>query len=203
MASLFAHGFSPSPGTSLLEVGCGAGEFLSELLGHVEHDVVLAGTDISPTALERARAKLEPAGAGRVALSQADIRELPFPDGAFHHVVALGVLEHVRDMTAATNELARVVAPGGAVWIFSSNTRSLLYVERLVRQALRLWPFGFQRNLSPAQLAALLPPPLIPVDVWAEPASWDFPLVAATDRALRSVSRTCGRYAALKAKRVS
>jgi SAM-dependent methyltransferase len=43
----------------------------------------------------------------------ADLRELPFEDGAVHLVYASHVLEHVDDDARAIREIRRVLAPGG------------------------------------------------------------------------------------------
>lgn len=45
---------------------------------------------------------------------------LPFQDGAFPMVISVAVLEHVRDPFACVDELARVVAPGGELWLEAS-----------------------------------------------------------------------------------
>src|SRR5919204_2960475 len=42
---------------------------------------------------------------------------LPFRDGVFDGVVFQAVLEHVRDASAALNEIARVLRPGGSVFV--------------------------------------------------------------------------------------
>jgi len=44
---------------------------------------------------------------------QADLTDLPFPDGRFDVVLSSHVLEHIRDDGAAISELARVLRPGG------------------------------------------------------------------------------------------
>ena len=46
---------------------------------------------------------------------QADAEELPFEDGAFDLVMAIGVLHHLPDPRRALNSLARLVRPGGHV----------------------------------------------------------------------------------------
>lgn len=43
----------------------------------------------------------------------ADLRALPFPDGAFDGALNVVTLEHVTDPQAVVAELARVLAPGG------------------------------------------------------------------------------------------
>jgi SAM-dependent methyltransferase len=73
----------------------------------------LAGThfvDISAPALARL------AGRGGTAVL-APVTALPFPDGAFDLVCALDIVEHVGDDERALAELARVTAPGGALFL--------------------------------------------------------------------------------------
>lgn len=47
----------------------------------------------------------------------ADAAQLPLPDNAFEAVACLEVLEHVRDPGKVVAEIARVLRPGGRVWI--------------------------------------------------------------------------------------
>lgn len=47
----------------------------------------------------------------------ADAAHLPFADGVFDAVICLEVIEHVRDPQRVLDEIARVLRPGGAVWL--------------------------------------------------------------------------------------
>jgi len=73
----------------------------------------IAAAGGTPVAVDAARGMLA-AGAGtRAHAVQADIRSLPFRDGAFGGVVAAFSLNHVADTAAALREAARVVESGG------------------------------------------------------------------------------------------
>jgi SAM-dependent methyltransferase len=63
---------------------------------------------------------------------------LPFPDEAFACASSVAVLEHLDDDAAAVRELARVVRPGGRVWI----TVPLAYRYILPP----LWPVYFRHD---------------------------------------------------------
>lgn len=87
-------------GRSVLDIACGAGEWLAELQ---QRGAIASGIDISARAVERAHARLP----------EADIREgiaeqLPFAEGAFDLVTCMGSLEHFLDQPGALLEMLRV-----------------------------------------------------------------------------------------------
>jgi SAM-dependent methyltransferase len=91
----------------LLDAGCGTGRNLLEFgpLGTAQ------GVDSSPDAIEFCRRR------GLRAVSQGEIEELHFDDGAFDLILATDVLEHLKDDRAALRELRRVAAPGGRMLV--------------------------------------------------------------------------------------
>ena len=64
------------------------------------------------------------AGLPDVCIAQADLLDLPLPDGAFDLVFSIGVLHHTPDPRRAFAQIARKVKPGGrlAVWLYRKNT---------------------------------------------------------------------------------
>ncbi len=87
----------------------------------------VVGADIAEEMLSEARRLTPPELAGRVRFETADGAALPYEDGAFD-LVGLG------NMIPFFDELARVVAPGGAVLVsFSAGAETPIYVpaERL------------------------------------------------------------------------
>ncbi|RMF28254.1 MAG: class I SAM-dependent methyltransferase [Bacteroidetes bacterium] len=96
----------------VLELGCGTGKntlWLQEQTGHV------VAVDFSEAMLARAREKVRGA---RVEFRQLDIRRpLPFAEGRFGLVCFSLVLEHVENLQPVLNEAARVLRPGGLLYI--------------------------------------------------------------------------------------
>ena len=94
---------SPSPGSVVLDAGCGNGRPLSLLR---ETGCTAVGVDASLGMLGTAVAP--PATVG-------DVQALPFATGAFDAAAAFMMLYHVPDRRAAAAELRRVVRSGGVV----------------------------------------------------------------------------------------
>ncbi len=129
-------------GSQALEIGPGAG-FMTTALA--QREFVAAAADAAPRMLESARHRVSAAGmASRVRLLAADAHQLPFADGAFTLVVALGVVPWLRSAPRAVTEMTRVLQPGGYLVLNADNS------DRL---ALRLDPRHNPR-WAPARLYA-------------------------------------------------
>lgn len=94
----------------VLDVACGAGRALAAF-GRRLAGAELAGIDLSPFMLERARTRLPEA----VDLVHGDSRALPWDDGQFDAVVSMHHAGHVpqREAVDVLREALRVLRPGG------------------------------------------------------------------------------------------
>lgn len=106
---------SELPHNSVLEIGCGEGALLATLPGKNKY-----GIDPSMHALRRARQL------SHAICAAARCEQLPLATSSIDLVVAVGVMEHFEDADAATEEIARVLAPHGhyAVLIQTDMTRA-------------------------------------------------------------------------------
>ena len=121
---LAVDGLTPS---RVLDVGTGTGVAALALADWFPSAEVV-GVDLSPAMLAQAERK-----GGRVRFEVADAARLPFPDASFDLVVLMNAVPFF-------DELARVVAPGGAVvFSFSFGSGTPIYVsdERLRRELAR------------------------------------------------------------------
>jgi ubiquinone/menaquinone biosynthesis C-methylase UbiE len=100
----------------VLDVGTGPGVLLVEL-ATARADLTLTGVDLSTDMVASARRNLAPFGA-RASASVGNAADLPFPDDSFDLVVSSLSLHHWDDPESAAPELARVLRPGGHVYIY-------------------------------------------------------------------------------------
>lgn len=140
-----------SPGSWLLDAGCGSGEKSRELaLAHPGHQVVAVDQSASISLAARRNRDVE-----NLHFVQADVWELPFADAAFAFAMSIGVIHHTPDTRRAFASLARVVAPGGDLmtWIYPLPEEDTFWAG-LYRQRDRHF-LGLGRRLPPPVTMAL------------------------------------------------
>jgi ubiquinone/menaquinone biosynthesis C-methylase UbiE len=112
----------------LLEVGCGPGFILPDLLAS---GLEVQAIDVSAEMIRRARERIgEHPLAARCQLGVGDVERLQFAQASFDAVLAMGVLEYLPDYGRALAEMARVLRPGGVVVLTVPNRASLYHVTR-------------------------------------------------------------------------
>jgi len=144
----------PRPGMSVLDVGCGTGNYVLEL---AKQGLTVTGVDVSPAMLERARAKAAAGNLG-VSLRLADAAALPFDDGSFDAVLSVTALEFVPDPALALREAYRVLKPGGrlvAGVIGRDGAWGVYYRERARRRSDSV--FVHARLYTAAELRDMMP----------------------------------------------
>jgi demethylmenaquinone methyltransferase/2-methoxy-6-polyprenyl-1,4-benzoquinol methylase len=92
----------------LLDIGAGTGDMALALRTQFPRRAVV-GADLSREMMRVAVAK----GHGRLALVQADVLRLPFPDAIFAGVATAFTLRNVADLQSALAEIERVLVQGG------------------------------------------------------------------------------------------
>ena len=102
-------------GARVLDVGTGPGRLPVEIARR-SPQLWVTGLDVSPRMVEAARAAVEPGQ--QVTAEVGDVAALPYPDGSVDLIVSTLSQHHWPDLAAAVRELARVLAPGGRIWIY-------------------------------------------------------------------------------------
>lgn len=111
-----------------LDAGCGGGRNSIAMARLGAKEVV--GIDISEEGLENARQRAQ--GMTNVRFEQASVLSIPFPDESFDMVWCAGVLMITADEERALDELARVTAKGGCLYL-------LVYATGGIRWPLMQW----------------------------------------------------------------
>ena len=102
--------------STLIDIGCGSG-FLLKKIRKFNKLCTCFGIDYSLDFLEQ----IENCG-----IIQTDIKKMPFSNQYFDKVFVLDILEHVKEINIAINEIERVLKPNGMV-ILSGPTESWFY----------------------------------------------------------------------------
>ena len=150
--------------TSLLDVGCGDGYFLSQTKAALK-----AGVDLNPP----------PAEEQYFPVIKADACHLPFARGTFDTIFAFDIIEHIQDDTAFLNSLFDVLLEGGIIWLSTPSDRFRMFPPFLTKRANRGW--GHVRTgYSAKELQEKMPP-----GVKVLPRYWNEPFFRASYLLLR------------------
>lgn len=95
------------PNSSIIEIGCSTGVLLESVIA--PNSKFSVGTDINAFALSKIR---------KIPVIQANAEDrAPFASNTFDVVVALHVIEHLRDPQSFLAEAARICRPGGCIFL--------------------------------------------------------------------------------------
>jgi SAM-dependent methyltransferase len=123
----FLHSGTVFPaGGRVLEVGCGVGA-QTVTLARNSPGALITAIDISDESLATARKRVEAASLANIVFEQADLFDLPYPEGSFDHIFVCFVLEHLPDPGAALARLRAVIRPGGTMTVIEGDHGSTFF----------------------------------------------------------------------------
>lgn len=105
-------------GKQVLEIGCGRGDFSCWLARNTSARITAA--DFSHTAVAKGRNFAASLGL-KIDWQVMDIQSIACPDSTFQFVISSETIEHVPDPIRAISELARVLKPGGKLFLTTPN----------------------------------------------------------------------------------
>jgi 2-polyprenyl-6-hydroxyphenyl methylase / 3-demethylubiquinone-9 3-methyltransferase len=173
-------------GLSLLDLGCGGG-LLSEPLSRLGFEVL--GADAAERNVEIASAHGADTGAPS-SYRYATAEQLREEGLTFDVVLAMEIVEHVRDVPLFITECAGLVRPGGLLFIATINRtlKSLALAKLAAEYVLRWLPPGthdWNRFIPPGRLKTMLAETGLDVlrvqGMAFDPLAWDWRLSRDTD----------------------
>jgi SAM-dependent methyltransferase len=126
-------GIDPEVKLTVLCAGCGVG-FIPYIIARHTVWTYIAGE------LDEERVHRHPWVRQRLRILRLDATLMPFPDDTFDLVVCNHVIEHVPAWEALTQELHRVVRPGGLVYVATPNIYRPKVPLRIMLRSKKLLP---------------------------------------------------------------
>jgi len=144
---------------SILELGCGQGNFWRENIDRLPDGWLVTLSDLSPGMLEGTRAILAESGFPfRFEIINAE--EIPLADASLDVVIANHMIYHIPDRNKGIAEMRRVLKPGGRLYAATNGENHMRELHELsfqagidmrtMRQA--LGPFNFNMENGGEQL---------------------------------------------------
>jgi arsenite methyltransferase len=153
--ALVREALNAASGERIVDVGCGPGFYVAELLDAVGRDGSIVGVDGSAEMLAIARRRVE--GEPNVAFHAADATALPLEDGEFDAAFSVQVLEYVPDVAKALGEMHRVLRAGGRVVIWDVDWTTVSWQSSdlgRMQRILQAWDEHLAHPALPRRLAA-------------------------------------------------
>lgn len=144
-----------TPGSRILEVGCGLGDDAAALAARVAPGGSVIAIDGSEAMVDAARSRHDVAG---LTFEIADATQLPYGDASFDGCRIDRVLQHIADPAAAIGEMARVLRPGGVLVAFDNDWETLTIDSKdraLTRTVLNAWCDRFPSGWIGRQMRTL------------------------------------------------
>lgn len=108
---------------SVLDVACGTGDVLLEILSRTESRKLIVGADFAPEMLKLAKIKLLTANSGpNVQLIAGNALHLPFSPGSFDAITIAFGIRNIMDRESALTSFLECLKPGGRLAVLELAT---------------------------------------------------------------------------------
>lgn len=117
-------------GKTVLEIGCGRGGFACWMASLPMRPSRLIAADFAHSAVDKGNAFAASQGLKGIEWEVADIQNIPHEAATFDTVVSCETIEHVPNPKRAIAEMARVLKPGGRLFVTTPNYLSTMGLYR-------------------------------------------------------------------------
>lgn len=105
------------PGSTVLDLGCGAGVYFPPVRATIGRSGQLVGVDLSPAAVRRSRARVEREGWDNVEVHHADAATVDLGEERYDAVFAMYSISAIPDYRAAIRRAHTALRPGGRMFV--------------------------------------------------------------------------------------
>jgi 2-polyprenyl-3-methyl-5-hydroxy-6-metoxy-1,4-benzoquinol methylase len=141
-------------GKRVLEIGSGRGGFACWLASRAPSPEAVVAADFARTAVTKGRDFSRSASISAIAWEVGDIQSIAHAKGSFDTVISCETVEHLPDPARAIRELARVLKPGGRLFLTTPNYLGPMGLYRIY---LRLAGRPYTEEGQPINRVVMLP----------------------------------------------
>jgi arsenite methyltransferase len=144
-------------GERILDIGCGPGFYVAELLDEIGPAGSVVGLDPSPQMLAIAARRCQ--AHANVAFREAEATSLQVDEGSFDAALCVQVLEYVPRVARALSEMHRALRPGGRLVLWDIDWTTLSWHSSdpaRMGRVLQAWDAHLVHPALPRTLAPLL-----------------------------------------------
>lgn len=129
-------------GGNILDIGCGPGAFGYGLNTFTNVNISYTGLEINPELCNLAKQNT----GDNSQIVNSSWEKLPFKDEMFDHVIMASILEYPlpEERKILLNEVNRVLAPGGIIWVTVPNNKHWAYKNKCTSPAIVDWFDNFR-----------------------------------------------------------
>lgn len=141
----------PKHNWNVIDLGCGGGYLSEELYRKVNCQIT--GIDFSIEAINLSKERLSDLP---IKFMYSNLTKTEMSSKSADLIICSGSLEHVKNIESALTEISRLLKQGGILYITTSNKYSFVNLQRIVKQNLSVWKYGYQKNWDMKDLTKLL-----------------------------------------------
>jgi ubiquinone/menaquinone biosynthesis C-methylase UbiE len=142
-------------GEAVLDVGCGPGTDVFDMMEVVGPAGRLVGLDASEVMIAEARRRAEELDLP-ITFEVGEVHALPFPDATFDVCRAARLLEHLPAAEPALTEMVRVTRPGGRIAVFDFDWDTMI-IDHPDKEATRTIVLSYSDSIRNGWIGRQLP----------------------------------------------
>ncbi|QXE18695.1 class I SAM-dependent methyltransferase [Clostridium sp. 001] len=176
---------------SIIDLGCGGG-YISNKIYEMSGSTEIIGIDFSSEAINLAKNNFKNKP---ITFMVNNATKLNLENNSADLVVCFGLIEHIENYDLCFNEITRILKKGGFLYLTSSNKHSFMYMHRKIKERLKIWKYGYQKNWKLLDLDTFLKSlGFETISINIDMGIGDFKYITIMDRIVSIFKKNWGRY---------